>query len=376
MTVKPIKVRQMEPGEESMTRNLYKNLWLFDRLIFLIVFKDILKSIKKDRGACFLAMDGDKGVGTASVRYKTIKGERHGVIDCVVTDKSLRGQGIGKQILDACLVWFERNGCPHVYATVDRYNSRSWNMFIHQGFTVYDTRQQINDLKSKFLSLWALETYFIGIGTFFLKKTPDRKSSSLNHSLRPAFHFLLAMLVFPGIWYVLALRWHISWTVFPFLFVVVGTALIGHELAHFLAAKAFGLKCVFKIWEPGLLFFFILSLVGGIYPAYGSTYIKQIDWSYRHDERKNGIIYASGPVASFLLALGCLGLLDVINSPLWVHALSLGYMINIFQAMFNLIPIWSSGGFPWDGAKIFSWSKAAWVILVSLVIITLIIRPF
>ncbi|MBS7635637.1 hypothetical protein KEJ34_09230 [Candidatus Bathyarchaeota archaeon] len=55
--------------------------------------------------------------------------------------------------MDGAISWLEERGCEVIYATADRYNSPSWNTFIHRDFHLYETPQQIRDYGLSFLSL-------------------------------------------------------------------------------------------------------------------------------------------------------------------------------------------------------------------------------
>ncbi len=133
-----------------------------------------------------------------------------------------------------------------------------------------------------------------------------------------------------------------------------------------------------QVNEPGNLFWALISLIGGIYPFYGSTYVKQLDWSYIGDKRKSGLnkngpIYLIGPILSAILSMICKTMIGL-TTGYWQNMFQIGRTLNIYLALFNLIPIKSAGGFPWDGMKIFKWNK--WVWAIETVLIAVIIFSF
>lgn len=110
----------------------------------------------------------------------------------------------------------------------------------------------------------------------------------------------------------------------------------------------------------GLVFSALFSsLVGVSYPSYGSTYIKQKDWSYSKNLRVMGLVYTAGPVVSLVLAFCFLGLTHWANRE-WLATLgTVGFWANFSLGFFNLfrIPMF-------DGEKIFLGNKTIGVLLV------------
>jgi len=141
-----ILIRGIAADEEEKVIELYdRNLGIIDRLVFTLSFRDVVKSARSGLGATFVAIIGSKVVGSLSVRPQRHRGKRVGFIDAIVTERDLRGKGIGTTLLNECLRWFEERNCNVILATVDRYNSLSWNLFIRRGFTVYETKDQVEE---------------------------------------------------------------------------------------------------------------------------------------------------------------------------------------------------------------------------------------
>ncbi|MBO3803791.1 MAG: GNAT family N-acetyltransferase [Candidatus Brockarchaeota archaeon] len=352
-----IVVREMLGGEEGEVRNLFReNLGLVDRFFFLMAFRDSLKS-----GATLLAVSGAGIVGSVSLRILPYSGKRVGLIDAIVTKKGERGKGVGKSLLDTALCWFKGKGCELVYATADRYNSPSWNMFIHRGFFPIGFREQVKDLGFDFVRLWFDEFYVFGAGTFFLKKVRENERMAEAGAIR---HVLVALLGFSAVWLVIAFRWNVPAESVALALGAGVVAVFFHELAHALAAKKFGLDTTFRAWDSGILFSFLLAAVfGAFWPSYGSTYFERLD--YRYDAKKEtGLTYASGPIASLALATLFWAVSPHAMNGKFLAAVRMGSAASLYIAIFNLIPIQASGGFAWDGRKVFLWSRALWSLLV------------
>jgi len=209
--------------------------------------------------------------------------------------------------------------------------------------------------------LWLGEFHFIGFGTFFLRRDKEPKKPGETSE---AWHLLAALLGVSIVWWIQILCTRGSLTLIPILFAVVAISLLAHELSQKLAARWLGHETTFKAWGSGLLLGWLLALVGGFFPVYGSTYVKQLDWWYDPKRDMAGIIFAIGPLVSLAFAFAFWTLLTLTASNLLVASGKVGYTINLFIVIFNLIPIQAAGGFVWDGKKILAWNKTIWATLV------------
>lgn len=141
-----------------------------------------------------------------------------------------------------------------------------------------------------------------------------------------------------------------------------GAGFILHELAHRTTAKKYGCHAYYNVWLLGIVLALIMAVVtkgSVIFAALGAVYIVPMMSAPYLDlgamKRVFGVISLSGPsmnllLVAFFYAISYLG-----------GALSLlgmyGLRINLWLAAFNLIPIP-----PFDGHKVFSWSKAIWAL--------------
>lgn len=167
-------------------------------------------------------------------------------------------------------------------------------------------------------------------------------------------------------WFVLGLCFSIRYLFRPELFpkffllalIGVGTAFIGHELAHKLVAQKFGYQAEFRLWWLGLLIAAVsaIATMGRIlFAAPGAVYI----FSYYTRPREEGLIAVSGAVANLVLAF-FFYLLSLGNG----FAAAIGhwsFRINLWLAAFNLLPIP-----PLDGTKVMAWNVAVWVVVAAI----------
>ena len=151
---------------------------------------------------------------------------------------------------------------------------------------------------------------------------------------------------------------------FALLFLVslctAGVGFLFHELGHKFAAQHYGCEAEFRAFDQMLyLALGLAATIGFIFAAPGAVMI-----AGRVTLRENGIISISGPAVNFVLALIFLGL------SVYLPILFIGYLINTWLGLFNLLPF---GNF--DGKKILNWSKAVWVTMVSTGIFLLFVLP-
>jgi len=355
-------IREMLPDEKEAVEKFFaRSLGIVDRIVFELSFEDAQKSAKKQNGGTLVAKNNSEIVGTVSMRIQRIKGELTGFVDALAADKEHRGKGIGTSLVEHAIVWLEKRDCKTIYATADRYNSPSWNTFIHKGFSVYEIPEQLRNYGLGFVRLWLGEFHFLGFGTFFLRRDTEPKKP---RETSEAWHLLSALLGVSIVWWIQVLRSGGPLTLVPILFTVVVISIIAHEFSQKLAARWLGLETTFKAWGSGLFLGWLLGLVGGFFPAYGSTYVKQLDWWYALKKDKAGIIFALGPFVSLVLAFAFWTVPSLTTSSLLVASAKVGYTINLLLVIFNLVPIQAAGGFVWDGKKILAWNKTIWAILV------------
>lgn len=125
-----------------------------------------------------------------------------------------------------------------------------------------------------------------------------------------------------------------------------GIGFVVHELLHKVAAWRFRVHGEFRSNDFMLLIAVVFAFFGVIFAAPGAVYM-----SGNITVRENGIISAAGPLSNVVIALLFL--------PLWLLGTGtlatagfLGFLINAFLGMFNMIPFLGL-----DGQKVFRWNK-------------------
>ncbi len=145
---------------------------------------------------------------------------------------------------------------------------------------------------------------------------------------------------------------------FPMIFLTVGLGFILHEIAHKLVAIRFGCKAFYKMWVEGLILALIFAIATGgkfVFAAPGAVYI------YKHNltRKENGLISLAGPLTNVVLAFVFFSLM--LGSNQFLQELgSWGFSINLFLAMFNMLPFP-----PLDGSKVISWNASVWFIVMA-----------
>jgi len=144
---------------------------------------------------------------------------------------------------------------------------------------------------------------------------------------------------------------------FPRLFLIslftAGLGFLLHELAHKFVGQHYGCEAEFRAWDQFLYLAVGLAvLVGFIFAAPGAVMI-----SGMVTRKENGLISLAGPLTNYVLAVIFAGLMFLY--PPWTQIFSIGFSINIWLGLFNLIPFG-----PLDGKKVFEWNKGVWLLAV------------
>ena len=160
-------------------------------------------------------------------------------------------------------------------------------------------------------------------------------------------------MLFSGISSVLSLLFLVSLVISA---LTVGIGFLFHEIMHKYVAERYGLKAEFHAFYGMLFLALVFSFFGFIIAAPGAVFI-----SGRITKEKNGKISLAGPLTNIVLAILFLLLLFFNSTKIIGMIAYYGLSINSLLALFNLLPF-----IPFDGGKIFTWSKTAY--FVSLVL--------
>ena len=150
----------------------------------------------------------------------------------------------------------------------------------------------------------------------------------------------------------------------PMIMVGVGLGLILHELGHKFVSMKYGYWAEFKLWPQGLLFALVTSFFGFVFAAPGAVYT----YANYITEEINGKISIAGPIVNIVLALIFLVVAAAVYKSAFTSEISLiifivcslGYSINSFLAVFNLLPIGNL-----DGSKVLRWNIGIWIVTIA-----------
>lgn len=132
----------------------------------------------------------------------------------------------------------------------------------------------------------------------------------------------------------------------------VGTGFLMHELAHKYVAIHFGAKAEYRAWNLGLVVALAFAIFGGfIFAAPGAVYI----FGKKVSIRENGIISLAGPLMNVGVGIVSFAIAAAYEGTQIGSVASVVGSINLYLAMFNLLPF-----FVLDGAKVFAWNKIVW----------------
>lgn len=155
----------------------------------------------------------------------------------------------------------------------------------------------------------------------------------------------------------------------PITFIAVGLGFVLHELAHKFVATRYGFYAEYKMWIEGLFLALITTfLLGFVFIAPGAVYIHG---EYISKEQ-NGKISLAGPATNIILASIFFMIMYLSSIIPAIYLLSfLGFSVNSFLALFNLIPFSVL-----DGAKILRWNPVVWLLTAGLAFLMVIYAMF
>ncbi|MFC1731414.1 site-2 protease family protein [candidate division KSB1 bacterium] len=162
--------------------------------------------------------------------------------------------------------------------------------------------------------------------------------------------------------------------------VTVGVGFILHEMGHKFMAQRYGCFAEFRSFDMMLLLAIAMSFLGFIFAAPGAVMI-----SGRVNLARSGRISLAGPLMSLALGVIFVVLLyvqvfdvkivmsvfetstDIFLLPWKFLVCYIGAKINMFIALFNLLPVSVL-----DGKKILAWNKTIYGIMVAVTVLMMV----
>lgn len=132
--------------------------------------------------------------------------------------------------------------------------------------------------------------------------------------------------------------------------VTVGIGFLLHELGHKIVSQKYGINAEFRASMNMLLIAILLSFSGFVFAAPGAVFILG-----RPTKGVNGIISMAGPLTNIVIAIVFLMISVVAVTPFLALITMYGFMINVWLALFNLIPVWNL-----DGKKVLRWNRGVY----------------
>lgn len=160
------------------------------------------------------------------------------------------------------------------------------------------------------------------------------------------------------------------WQAFPQLLLIsavtCGIGFVLHELAHRVVARSYGAEAHFVADNGWLILSIIVAFAGFFIAAPGAVWHRGMI-----TRQQSGLIALAGPATNMVLAVLFLVLYLLFGkSGFWQLALAIGFKINAWLGLFNMLPFG-----PIDGAKVLEWNPVVFGSAVAIAVALVFFVP-
>ncbi len=131
-----MEIRKALPADALLLGQLARRMWAHDPGALAAEFAELTAC---EEAACFLAFDGDEGVGFAQcqLRHDYVEGcatSPVGFLEGIYVEEGHRHTGVAKNLLRACEDWARSTGCSEFASDCEIDNDASLAWHLHAGF--------------------------------------------------------------------------------------------------------------------------------------------------------------------------------------------------------------------------------------------------
>lgn len=143
----------------------------------------------------------------------------------------------------------------------------------------------------------------------------------------------------------------------------VGLGFLFHEMGHKFMAQRYQCYAEYRANFQMLFLALVVSFLGFVFAAPGAVVIDGYI-----NRKQRGIISLAGPLINTILAALFLPLIFFVQTPLFYKIVLYGFNINIWIALFNMLPF---GMF--DGRKVIAWDKGIYFAVIGGIVLLRVI---
>lgn len=317
----------------------------------------------------FVAEQAGLLCGVIVVNQFSLDAQRQaGTILVLATAPSVRGQGIGQQLVEAALDWFASEGCSQIFTCVEGHNTSSSQMFATRGFATLSLPQQLQQYGWQLPYLWYKTGHISDLGHFLWRSPALPQPSQRSHGL--GGWCTTTLLGNSAIVALMAARRGSDDLSSPpalILLVAIVALVLGLRTAGMaLAGRWRQVQLRHYPWESGSLISVGLALCFGVYfPVPGNSYPAVAVWRYRDWRVHLGWVALGGILPVLLVAYGStlgLTLLPAGAATPWLELTQTTSISLLFWD--SLLPIYPFDCF--NSGRLWRWHRGLWAVMAAL----------